>query len=182
MPDGSPPVLQAETTHPPRSEIGSEYARRPDPTVTNRGLKIREPLAHQIVTTMDISPGEYLSSQYSFRSRRHTLALVVVKVRCARPVRIRQRVCSGANPLISGVTAPGRGQNGKEKSPGNKPPGLFWWRWGRVELPAWCSSSFAGVRRSRNFRPFGISARCHDSSSVVGVGVRIGVILLASRS
>ena len=57
--------------------------------------------------------------------------------------------------------------------PGGLNPGLKWWRWGRVELPAWCSSSFAGVRRSRNFRPFGISARCHDSSSVVGVGVRI---------
>jgi hypothetical protein len=97
-------------------------------------MGLREPLAHEIVTAMGISLGEYLSSQYSFTSRRYTLALVVVKVRYARPVRRRQRVCSGANPLISGVTAPGRGQSEQRVSPGGLIPGVMWWRWGRVEL------------------------------------------------
>ena len=95
----------------------------------------REPLAHELVTAIDISLGEYLSSHYSFRSRSHPLALVVLKDRCAHPVCLRQRVCSGENPLISGVTAPGRGQDGKKMSPGGLFPGLVWWRWGESNSP-----------------------------------------------
>jgi hypothetical protein len=66
--------------------------------------------------------------------------------------------------------------------PGGLNPGLMWWRWGRVELPAWRSSLSAAVRQWRYLQPFALSACCHHSSHVAWVGVRIGVILLASRS
>ena len=58
-------------------------------------------------------------------------------------------------------------------SPGGLNPGLKWWRWGRVELPAWCSSPFTGVRWSRNFRPFVVPTGYHHSSHVAWVGVRL---------